>query len=194
MTVIRRARQAASGGGVAGLDLQECDEEHGGKTKVHFAHGDEGTSHKCESGRGSRARRGRGVARRGRVSRRGTETRETERRCEVESSLSVSDRPTPDPGPPRFRLGPADRPTAARSAAKQVLRSDRPTDRPSRAERRGRSVGPWPRVGTPPRPRRHPEVHTSHLLVCSVCEGSEIREPGGAWARSAGYGGVSQRT
>ena len=57
------------------------------------------------------------------------------RRCEVERCLSVSDRPTLDSGPPRFRLGPADRPTGARSASRKALGSDRPTDRPSRAAR-----------------------------------------------------------
>ena len=59
------------------------------------------------------------------------------RRCEVERCLSVSDRPTLDSGPPRFRLGPADRPTAARSASRKAMGSDRPTDP---LGRRGRSV------------------------------------------------------
>ena len=65
------------------------------------------------------------------------------RRCEVKRCLSVIDRPTLDSGPPRFRLGPADRPTAARSASRKALGSDRPTDRPSRAARAQRG-----RVGT----------------------------------------------
>ena len=87
----------------------------------------------------------------------------TQRRCEVKRCLSVIDRPTLDSGPPRFRLGPADRPTAARSASRKALGSDRPTDRPSRAARAQRG-----RVGTGrPTDRRQFDsvIYTRHSLL-----------------------------